>query len=312
MLNTTINKIEMILTSKILMVRPNNFRSNEETIVNNFFQENSLEIPNSVLNKIAIKEFNQFVKKLDENKIEVEVVEGSRTMNNPDEIFPNNWIVFDQNKVGIFPMFAKNRRTEVNYDLINKINSNNDYKIYDYTKYADSEIFLEGTGSFVLDRTNRIAYCSISQRSSKELFLKFCKDFNYNPVSFKAYHTYKNERKLIYHTNVMMTIGAGASIICLDSIDSLEERNLVKQKLEETNIVIEISERQVKDFAGNIIILKSKDNVIKFIISETAYNSLSSTQISQINSIGDFVIGSIPNIEKYSGGSVRCMIAEIF
>ena len=312
MLNTTINKIVMILTSKILMVKPNNFRSNEETIVNNFFQENSLEIPNSVLNKIAIKEFNQFVRKLEENKIEVEVIEGSRTLNNPDEIFPNNWIVFDQNKIGIFPMFAKNRRTEVNYDLINKINSNNDYKIYDYTKYADSEIFLEGTGSFVLDRTNRIAYCSISQRSSKELFLKFCKDFNYNPVSFKAYHTYKNERKLIYHTNVMMTIGAGASIICLDSIDSLEERNLVKQKLTETNIVIEISENQVKDFAGNIIILKSKDNVIKFIISETAYNSLSSTQISQINSIGDFVIGSIPNIEKYSGGSVRCMIAEIF
>ena len=312
MLNTTINKIVMILTSKILMVKPNNFRSNEETIVNNFFQENSLEIPNNVLNKIAIKEFNRFVRKLEENKIEVEVIEGSRTLNNPDEIFPNNWIVFDQNKIGIFPMFAKNRRTEVNYDLINKINSNNDYKIYDYTKYADSEIFLEGTGSFVLDRTNRIAYCSISQRSSKELFLKFCKDFNYNPVSFKAYHTYKNERKLIYHTNVMMTIGAGASIICLDSIDSLEERNLVKQKLEETNIVIEISENQVKDFAGNIIILKSKDNVIKFIISETAYNSLSSTQISQINSIGDFVIGSIPNIEKYSGGSVRCMIAEIF
>jgi len=302
----------MILTSKILMVKPNNFRSNEETIVNNFFQKNSLGISNSVLNKIAIKEFNRFVRKLEENEIEVEVIEGSKTLNNPDEIFPNNWIVFDQNKIGIFPMFAENRRTEVNYDLIKKINSNNDYKIYDYTKYADSEIFLEGTGSFVLDRTNRIAYCSISQRSSKELFLKFCKDFKYNPVYFKAYHTYKNERKLIYHTNVMMTIGAGASIICLDSIDSLEERNLVKQKLTETNIVIEISENQVKDFAGNIIILKSKNNVIKFIISETAYNSLSSTQINQINSIGDFVIGSIPNIEKYSGGSVRCMIAEIF
>ena len=302
----------MILTSKILMVKPNNFRSNEETIVNNFFQKNSLGISNGVLNKIAIKEFNQFVRKLEDNEIEVVVIGGSRTLNNPDEIFPNNWIVFDQNKIGIFPMFAKNRRTEVNYGLIKKINSNNNYKIYDYTKYADSEIFLEGTGSFVLDRTNRIAYCSISQRSSKELFLKFCKDFNYNPVSFKAYHTYKNERKLIYHTNVMMTIGAGASIICLDSIDSLEERNLVKQKLTETNIVIEISENQVKDFAGNIIILKSKDNVIKFIISETSYNSLSSTQINQINSIGDFVIGSIPNIEKYSGGSVRCMIAEIF
>lgn len=312
MLNTTINKIVMILTSKILMVKPNNFRSNEETIVNNFFQKKSLGISNSVLNKIAIKEFNQFVRKLEDNEIEVVVIGGSRTLNNPDEIFPNNWIVFDQNKIGIFPMFAKNRRTEVNYDLIKKINSNNNYKIYDYTKYADSEIFLEGTGSFVLDRTNRIAYCSISQRSSKELFLKFCKDFNYNPVSFKAYHTYKNERKLIYHTNVMMTIGASASIICLDSIDSLEERNLVKQKLTETNIVIEISENQVKDFAGNIIILKSKDNVIKFIISETAYNSLSSTQINQINNIGDFVIGSIPNIEKYSGGSVRCMIAEIF
>ena len=294
------------------MVKPNNFRSNEETIFNNFFQKKSLGISNSVLNKIAIKEFNQFVRKLEDNEIEVVVIEGSRTLNNPDEIFPNNWIVFDQNKIGIFPMFAKNRRTEVNYDFIKKINSNNNYKIYDYTKYADSEIFLEGTGSFVLDRTNRIAYCSISQRSSKKLFLKFCKDFNYNPVSFKAYHTYKNERKLIYHTNVMMTIGACASIICLDSIDSLEERNLVEQKLTETNIVIEIFENQVKDFAGNIIILKSKDNVIKFIMSETAYNSLSSTQINQINNIGDFVIGSIPNIEKYSGGSVRCMITEIF
>ena len=302
----------MILTSKILMVKPNNFRSNEETIVNNFFQKNSHEISNSVLNKIAIKEFNRFVRKLEENKIEVEVIEGSKTLNNPDEIFPNNWVLFDQNKIGVFPMFAKNRRTEVNYDLIKRINSNNDYKIYDYTKYADSDIFLEGTGSFVLDRTNRIAYCSISQRSSKELFLKFCTDFNYNPVSFKAYHTYKDERKLIYHTNVMMTIGAGASIICLDSIDSLEERNLVKKKLLEKNRVIEISESQVKDFAGNIIILKSKDNIIKFVISETAYNSLSSTQIKKINNIGDFIIGSIPNIEKYSGGSVRCMIAEIF
>ncbi len=302
----------MILTSKILMVKPNNFRSNEETIVNNFFQEKSLLISNSVLNKIARKEFSQFVRKLEEHKIEVEVIEGSKTLNNPDEIFPNNWIVLDQNKIGIFPMFAKNRRSEVNYDLIKKINSNGDYKIYDYTKYADSDIFLEGTGSFVLDRTNRIAYCSISERSSKKLFIKFCSDFNYNPISFKAYHTHNNERKLIYHTNVMMSLGAGASVICLDSIDSLQERNLVKQKLKERNRIIEISENQVKDFAGNIIVLKSKDNVIKFVISETAYNSLSSSQINQINCIGDFVIGSIPNIEKYSGGSVRCMIAEIF
>jgi hypothetical protein len=302
----------MILTSKILMVKPNNFRSNEETIVNNFFQEKSLLISNSVLNKIARKEFSQFVRKLEEHKIEVEVIEGSKTLNNPDEIFPNNWIVLDQNKIGIFPMFAKNRRSEVNYDLIKKINSNGDYKIYDYTKYADSDIFLEGTGSFVLDRTNRIAYCSISERSSKKLFIKFCSDFNYNPISFKAYHTHNNERKLIYHTNVMMSIGAGASVICLDSIDSLQKRNLVKQKLKERNRIIEISENQVKDFAGNIIVLKSKDNVIKFVISETAYNSLSSSQINQINCIGDFVIGSIPNIEKYSGGSVRCMIAEIF
>lgn len=312
MLNITINKIVMILTSKILMVKPNNFRSNEETIVNNFFQEKSLLISNSVLNKIARKEFSQFVRKLEEHKIEVEVIEGSKTLNNPDEIFPNNWIVLDQNKIGIFPMFAKNRRSEVNYDLIKKINSNGDYKIYDYTKYADSDIFLEGTGSFVLDRTNRIAYCSISERSSKKLFIKFCSDFNYNPISFKAYHTHNNERKLIYHTNVMMSLGAGASVICLDSIDSLQERNLVKQKLKERNRIIEISENQVKDFAGNIIVLKSKDNVIKFVISETAYNSLSSSQINQINCIGDFVIGSIPNIEKYSGGSVRCMIAEIF
>ena len=140
MLNTTINKIVMILTSKILMVKPNNFRSNEETIINNFFQKNSLGISNSVLNKIAIKEFNQFVRKLEENEIEVKVIEGSRTLNNPDEIFPNNWIVFDQNMIGIFPMFAKNRRTEVNYDLIKKINSNNNYKLSNFTLMSTNSV----------------------------------------------------------------------------------------------------------------------------------------------------------------------------
>ena len=294
------------------MVKPNNFRSNEETIVNNFFQENNIEIPNSVINKKARKEFIEFVRNLRKQRIDVDVIEGSKIKNNPDEVFPNNWIVFDQNKIGVFPMFAKNRRSEVNYKFIKRINNNNNYKIYDYTKYADSDIFLEGTGSFVLDRNNKIAYCSISQRSSKKLFLKFCKDFEYNPVCFKAYHTHSNERKLIYHTNVMMSIGAGISVICLDSIDNEEERKLIEQNLSKTNRIIEISENQVKDFAGNIIILKSKDNITKFVMSDTAYKSLSSSQINQINKIGDFVIGSIPNIEKYSGGSVRCMIAEIF
>ena len=171
----------MNLTNKILMVRPNTFRSNEQTSINNYFQKgNSKNDDKDVLTK-ALKEFDDLTSVISKNKIEITVVEGSKLYDNPDEIFPNNWIVFDNNKIGIFPMNALNRRTEINYDLINKINKKNKYKIIDYSNYAEKNIFLEGTGSVVLDRANKKAYCGISDRSSKNLFVEkaISKKFTY-------------------------------------------------------------------------------------------------------------------------------------
>ena len=302
----------MNLTDKILMVRPNTFRSNEQTIINNYFQKNNSKIDNKDVLSKALKEFDDLINIISKNKIEITVVEGNKLNDNPDEIFPNNWIVFENNKIGIFPMNALNRRTEINYDLIKKINKKNNYKIFDYSNNAKKKIFLEGTGSVVLDRTNKKAYCGLSERSSKNLFLKFCIDFDYKPIMFHAYHNVNEKRKLIYHTNVMMSIGANNCFICLDSIDDVRERKNVKANIENDNNLIELSELQINEFAGNVIFLKSTVGDAQIVMSKSAYNSFNKSQISEIEKIGNIIYSPIPTIEKHSGGSVRCMIAEIF
>ncbi|MAR62627.1 MAG: amidinotransferase [Flavobacteriaceae bacterium] len=302
----------MNLTDKILMVRPNTFRSNEQTIINNYFQKNNSKIDNKDVLSKALKEFDDLINIISKNKIEITVVKGNKLNDNPDEIFPNNWIVFENNKIGIFPMNALNRRTEINYDLIKKINKKNNYKIFDYSNHAKKNIFLEGTGSVVLDRTNKKAYCGLSERSSKNLFLKFCIDFDYKPIMFHAYHNVNEKRKLIYHTNVMMSIGANNCFICLDSIDDVRERKNVKANIENDNNLIELSELQINEFAGNVIFLKSTAGDTQIVMSKSAYNSFNKSQISEIEKIGNIIYSPIPTIEKHSGGSVRCMIAEIF
>ncbi len=302
----------MNLTDKILMVRPNTFRSNEQTIINNYFQKADSKIDDKDVFTKALKEFDDLTSIILKNNIEITVVDGSKLYDNPDEIFPNNWIVFDNNKIGIFPMNALNRRTEINYDLINKINKKNKYKIIDYSNYVEKNIFLEGTGSVVLDRASKKAYCALSERSSKNLFLKFCTDFYYEPIMFHAHHSFNKKRELIYHTNVMMSIGANNCFICLDSIDDAKERKNVKANIENDNNLIELSESQINKFAGNVIFLKSTEGNTQIVMSKSAHNSLSKSQISEIEKVGNIIYSPIPTIEKHSGGSVRCMIAEIF
>jgi hypothetical protein len=290
----------MNLTDKILMVRPNTFRSNEQTMINNYFQKgNSKNNDKDVLTK-ALREFDDLTSVIYKNNIEITVVKGSKIYDNPDEIFPNNWLVFDNNKIGIFPMNALNRRTEINYDLINSINKKNNYKIFDYSNYAEKNIFLEGTGSVVLDRCNKKAYCVISERSSKNLFLKFCMDFDYKPIMFHAYHSFNKKRELIYHTNVMMSIGANNCFICLDSIDDVKERKNVKANIENDNNLIELSESQINKFAGNVIFLKSTEGIPQIVMSKRAYSSLSKSQIREIEKVGNIIYSPIPTIEKHS------------
>jgi len=292
------------------MIRPKTFRSNEQTIGDNFFQKKEIKNTDKVFKQV-INEFENFTKKLIKNDIDVKIFEGNELIENPDEIFPNNWIVLDDNKVGIFSMYAKNRRTEIDYNHVSNLNIDN-YKVFDYSNYTEKNLFLEGTGSVVLDRVNKKAYCCKSERSSKKLFLKFCSDFEYKPVYFDAFHVVGNKKRRIYHTNVMMSIGDKLCVICLDSVDNINQKQNLIENISNSNTILEINEEQMNSFAGNIIFLKSKKNETQIVMSDCAFRSLKNKQLKTLEKIGNIIKSPIPKIEKYSGGSVRCMITEIF
>jgi len=304
------------ITNTILMILPANFRMNEQTLVNNFYQKEILNLlPEEIQNK-ALEEFNTLVKKLSGVGVNVIVVEDRKDSGTPDSIFPNNWISFHQNgSVALYPMFAKNRRKERREDILDIIEEKG-FKIDDIVDYTSAEkegIFLEGTGSLVLDRVNRKAYCALSPRSDENLFIEFCEDFEYTPVIFHAYQTVDAKRELIYHTNVMMTLAEKSAIICLDAIDDKKERKNIIDHLKESNKdIIAITEKQVNQFAGNMLQVIGKDSHRYMIMSNSAFHSLSDQQINKIEEHNKILYADIETIETCGGGSVRCMMVEVF
>ena len=296
------------------MVRPSSFRTNLQTIENNYFQ-NLSKIGDKKNLKKAQDEFDHLVKKIESFDIPVNVFQDDLTYDTPDSLFPNNWISFRKNnKIALYPMFAKNRRLERNENILKFLESNNIKitSIFDYTIAEKNKQYLEGTGSMVLDRINKKVYASISERTSEILIDEFCEDFNYMPIVFKSYQSDDNVRKLIYHTNVMMCIAYKYSIICLDSIDCNIEKNKVLESLKDDGKeIIEISSRQLNSFAGNMIELVYK-NQSYLVMSASAYESLSKEQIIKINKYSQIIFSDVSTIEYCGGGSVRCMIAEIF
>jgi len=298
----------------ILMVRPSSFRMNSQTASNNYFQKNTNLNDAQVLEKACI-EFDNLVSLLISNGIPVNVFQDDLVQDTPDSIFPNNWISFHSKKrIAIYPMYAKNRRLERNDKIIKFIESKGieiDF-INDYSEAENHNLFLEGTGSMVLDRLNKKSYCSLSGRTSESLVEEFCDEFNYMPIIFKSYQSIDKERKLIYHTNVMMCIANNYSIICLDSIDSLIDKQIVLKSLEDDNKeIIEINENQLNSFAGNMIELVYQNHSF-LIMSSKAYKSLTKNQIKKIEKFSKIVHSSVETIENCGGGSVRCMIAEVF
>ena len=296
------------------MVRPSSFRMNSQTASNNYFQKNTNLNDAQVLEKACI-EFDNLVSLLISNGIPVNVFQDDLVQDTPDSIFPNNWISFHSKKrIAIYPMYAKNRRLERNDKIIKFIESKGieiDF-INDYSEAENHNLFLEGTGSMVLDRLNKKSYCSLSGRTSESLVEEFCDEFNYMPIIFKSYQSIDKERKLIYHTNVMMCIANNYSIICLDSIDSLIDKQIVLKSLEDDNKeIIEINENQLNSFAGNMIELVYQNHSF-LIMSSKAYKSLTKNQIKKIEKFSKIVHSSVETIENCGGGSVRCMIAEVF
>ncbi len=303
-------------TNSILMIRPVAFRMNEQTMVNNYYQKVLDGLSKETVNAKAQEEFDGLVQKLKIVGVNVIVVDDSLNSDTPDSIFPNNWISFHESgDVVLYPMFAENRREERREDLLDIVEDNGFVinEIMDYTTAEEDGFYLEGTGSLVLDRENSKAYCALSPRADEELFIEFCEDFEYSPVIFEAFQTVAGERKLIYHTNVMMCIGDTFAVICADCIDDKKERKMVLDSLrgDEKEIIL-ITEAQVNSFAGNMLEVKGTDDRRYIVMSSSAHQSLTKKQIAQIEEHVTILSTSLDTIEACGGGSARCMMAEIF
>lgn len=303
-------------TNAILMIRPVAFRMNEQTAVNNYYQKVLDGLSPETVNAKAQEEFDTFVNKLRMVGVGVTVVEDTVTPDTPDSIFPNNWISFHENgDVALYPMFAENRRQERREDVLDLLEDKGFVinEIMDYTSAEEDGYFLEGTGSILLDRENDKAYCALSPRADEELFIEFCEDFEYTPVIFEAFQNVNGERKLIYHTNVMMCIGETFAVICADCIDDKKERKMVLDSLRgDEKEVILITEDQVNNFAGNMLEVKGTDDRRYLVMSKSAHQTLTKKQIAQIEEHVTILSSSLDTIEACGGGSARCMMAEIF
>jgi len=303
-------------TNTILMVRPVNFRMNEQTAVNNYYQKVLDDIMPETVNAKAQQEFDAFVEKLRGIGVNVEVVDDTKETDTPDSIFPNNWVSFHENgDVGLYPMFAENRRLERRESILEALEEkgfviNN---IVDYTSAEGDDVFLEGTGSIMLDRVNRKAYCALSPRADEDLFIEFCEDFEFTPVIFTSNQTVNGSRKAIYHTNVMMCLGETFAVICLGSIDDKKERkNVIKHLKADGKEIVDITETQVNNFAGNMLQVKGTNDQLYLIMSQAAYDSLTGVQIKTLEKHTKILSSSLDTIEACGGGSARCMMAEVF
>lgn len=296
-------------TSHILMIRPVNFAFNDETAGSNAFQKRNTE--KNEANEKAQWEFDGMVNILRENRVDVTVIDDTADPYTPDSIFPNNWISFHHDgDIFLYPMQAENRRLERRRDIITQLEEVFEVKhITDLSGFEQESKFLEGTGSMVLDRVNKIAYACISPRTDRDVLTLFCEQAGYKEVSFHAYDEYHMP---IYHTNVLMCIGSGFSVICLDSITDDGERNAVTSILKLTHKeIISISFEQMNNFAGNMLEVKNKEGETLIVMSQNAFNALDDEQKGTLEKFGKLVYADINTIETNGGGSARCMMAEV-
>lgn len=298
------------ITSSIIMVRPKNFGFNAETAVNNSFQKVDENLNANQIAEKAIVEFDTMVDKLRSKGIEVIVWEDSDKPPKPDAVFPNNWFTTHvDNSIVTFPMYSEVRRKERREDLIDSLSSKAT-KRYSFEYYEEDEKYLEGTGSMILDRTNRIIYACLSDRTSIEVLEKFSilKEFR------KIYFTAEDQNgDPIYHTNIMMAVGEKFAAICFDCITDEDERKEVRSSLLKTEKeIVELTYDQIQSFAGNMIQVKNKNEERFIIMSQQALSSLRTKQMNKLEQHGEILPVEIPTIERSGGGSARCMIAENF
>ena len=296
------------ITNHIVMIEPKGFTYNKETAQNNHFQNSNLDFSSPKITDFARKEFDQLVAKLDSKGVDVLVFDPEGNDQNPDAVFPNNWFSIHENGTKVlYPMYAQNRRKERNEEVFKILEDQMSFKInhtINLTFYEDQNLFLEGTGSMVLDRVNQIAYAAISERTSEKILDDFANQMNYEIMSFSSFY----QSNLIYHTNVMMCLGNDFALIGLETI-----KELIINSLERTNKkIIEISSDQIGSFAGNMLQVFGKESQPLIVMSLSALKSLNKNQIKDLEQQGELIFSDLSVIEKYGGGSARCMMAEIF
>ncbi len=298
----------MQTTNHILMIRPVDFKFNEQTAGNNKFQQANSA---SDVQQKALQEFDGFVALLRANGVDVTVVDDTLQPETPDSIFPNNWVSFHHNgEVILYPMFSVNRRAERRTDIIESLGKTFGVtKITDLSTYESSERFLEGTGSLVLDRDNKIAYACLSLRTNKEVLEDFCEKTGYQAIVFNAVDSAGYP---IYHTNVMMCVGDQFAVVCFDSIPDPTEQALVRGSLSQSGKeIVSITFDQMNHFAGNMLQVRNKEGESLLVMSEQAYRSLEPNQISALEKYCRLVYAPLYTIETNGGGSARCMLAEV-
>lgn len=294
--------------STVLMIRPVRFGFNEQTAETNSFQQNEQASNFGTIQKDALEEFDAFANKLKANGINVLIFDDTDSPHTPDSIFPNNWISFHNNRIVLYPMLAVNRRNERRNDIIDFFNKD-DLSLIDLSKKELENRFLEGTGSIVFDSENKIAYANISPRTNEALLKELCDHLGYKAVTFKATD---NNNSDIYHTNVLMCLGKDFVVLCEECItDNKDKTNLLLSLRETNHEIININRDQMNSFAGNMYQLFNDKGESLIIMSEQAYRALEQDQINKLNKYGKLLYSPLYTIEKYGGGSARCMIADV-
>ena len=293
-------------TSHLFMIEPEAFYSNEQTAFTNHYQEKVTDETPEIISKKALSEFHNLKSAIKERGIKVTSLKGSKEC--PDHIFPNWFITFQNKTMQIFPMLAPNRRKEKKLSMIEHLTQT--YELTDDMSYLeDREVFLESTSSMVFDRVNRIVYAGISPRTNAVQLIIWCRNNDFELVLFE---TQSHTGSPIYHTDVLMYVGTEIIGICFDVIKP-EHLDYVKEKVNQYHQVIELSADQIKSFCGNAIEAQNEDGELFLIISSTAYKALNQTQLDKLlSSYKDIIHSDIPTIEKYGGGSARCMLTELF
>jgi hypothetical protein len=299
----------------LMMIRPASFRKNEETAVNNGYQQDAASGEDTV--ELARREFDGLVDTLRAEDISVAVYEDDAEADTPDAVFPNNWVSFHADgRVGLYPMFAVNRRRERREELIHRLAADHGRDMeewVDFTEFESHDVFLEGTGSLILDRPGGVVYASIGPRTDAQAAEQFADTFDMELEAFTAYQTSGDRQAPIYHTNVMLAIGTDWAVVCDEIVtDDVERRALLDRLAGSGKAVVRITAEQVNGFAGNVLEVLNRKGERLIAMSSAAHASFTEAQRATLASCARLVHAPIPTIEKLGGGSVRCMLAEVF